>query len=191
MTISRPRTLRADAQRNYDALVAAGHEVFVSHGVDAPFDEVAKRAGVGRATLYRNFPTREHLFVVLLGDQLDLLREEAEGALAAGASAVALASWLRLYYQTGRRYRGMSAHLATGADRGAHGHADTASPLALACAPMRAAFAALLAAAQQEGTVRDDVAPEEVLALISGLPSLSATESGSPYLDVVLDGLRA
>jgi AcrR family transcriptional regulator len=179
MTISRPRTLRADAQRNYDALVAAGHEVFVSHGVDAPFDEVAKRAGVGRATLYRNFPTREHLFVVLLGDQLDLLREEAEGALAAGASAVALASWLRLYYQTGRRYRGMSAHLAT------------ASPMALACAPMRAAFAALLAAAQQEGTVRDDVAPEEVLALISGLPSLSATESGSPYLDVVLDGLRA
>jgi len=55
------RPHRADAARNFDALVAAARDVLTEYGVDAPMDEVARRAGVSIATLYRNFPTREQL----------------------------------------------------------------------------------------------------------------------------------
>jgi AcrR family transcriptional regulator len=61
-----PRALRADAQRNYDALLAAGKSTFARFGVDAPFEDVAREAGVGRGSLYRHFPTRDHLFVAIL-----------------------------------------------------------------------------------------------------------------------------
>ena len=55
----RPR--RADAARNFDALVAAARDAFEEFGAEASMDEIARRAGVGNATLYRNFPTREAL----------------------------------------------------------------------------------------------------------------------------------
>ncbi|HYS35566.1 MAG TPA: helix-turn-helix domain-containing protein, partial [Pseudonocardiaceae bacterium] len=55
------RRLRADAERNRAALAAAAREVFAEQGLDAPLEHIAKRAGVGIATLYRNFPTRATL----------------------------------------------------------------------------------------------------------------------------------
>src|SRR3954467_6750506 len=72
-----PKALRADAQRNYDALLAAGKSVFARFGVDAPFEDVAREAGVGRGTLYRHFPTREHLFVAILQERVDFLDAKA------------------------------------------------------------------------------------------------------------------
>lgn len=188
------RRRRADARRNYAALLEAGREVFRAGGIDAPFDEVARRAGVGRATLYRNFPTREHLFAALIDDQLAVLEARARACtdrLAAGTrrgpeeAAAVLADWLRLYYRTGRRYGGMSAQISRSLG-------DPDSPVASACAPMRAAFAALLAAAQRSGAVRSDVAPEEVLVLVGALPGTLVRDpaTGAPYLDIVLAGLR-
>ncbi|MFI6843059.1 TetR/AcrR family transcriptional regulator [Kitasatospora sp. NBC_00085] len=53
--------LRADATRNRERIVMAARDAFVEHGADAPLDEIAKRAGVGNATLYRNFPDRTAL----------------------------------------------------------------------------------------------------------------------------------
>jgi formylglycine-generating enzyme required for sulfatase activity len=50
--------LRADARRNREQLLVAARDVFVEQGVDAPLDDVARRAGVGIATLYRRFPDR-------------------------------------------------------------------------------------------------------------------------------------
>jgi AcrR family transcriptional regulator len=55
------RCLRADAERNRERIVAAAREVFAERGLAAPLDEVARRAGVGVATLYRRFPTRADL----------------------------------------------------------------------------------------------------------------------------------
>ncbi|MEU6206306.1 helix-turn-helix domain-containing protein, partial [Micromonospora musae] len=52
------RPKRADAQRNYDALLSAAREVFAESGVNASLEEIARRAGVGIGTLYRNFPSR-------------------------------------------------------------------------------------------------------------------------------------
>lgn len=65
-TTTTPKLQRADAQRNYDTLLAAGKSVFARSGTDAPLEEIAHEAGVGQGTLYRHFPTREHLLVAIL-----------------------------------------------------------------------------------------------------------------------------
>lgn len=60
--VARPQpALRADAARNRDAIVVAARQLFAERGLDAPMDEIARRADVGNATLYRRFPTREEL----------------------------------------------------------------------------------------------------------------------------------
>src|SRR5260370_3741603 len=53
-----PRRLRADAERNRAAILAAARDVFAEQGLEAPLEEIAARAGVGIATLYRRFPDR-------------------------------------------------------------------------------------------------------------------------------------
>ena len=55
------RPHRADAARNFDAILAAGRKAFAAGGTDVSLDEIARQAGVGVATLYRNFPSREDL----------------------------------------------------------------------------------------------------------------------------------
>ncbi|MBJ7472593.1 MAG: TetR/AcrR family transcriptional regulator [Solirubrobacteraceae bacterium] len=72
--------LRADARRNRDALLAAARDVFASEGLDAPLDAIAKEAGVGRATLYRRFPTRDTLIAAIFEDDFDALEAAASGA---------------------------------------------------------------------------------------------------------------
>ena len=60
ITVRRPQ--RADARRNFDALIAAARDVFAENGTDASLEDIARRANVGIGTLYRNFPTRQDLF---------------------------------------------------------------------------------------------------------------------------------
>lgn len=74
--------LRADAERNRIALLAAAREVFSEHGLEASLDEIARRAGVGNATLYRRFPTRQDLIAAVFADRKTTQVELAERALA-------------------------------------------------------------------------------------------------------------
>lgn len=67
--------LRADARRNRDALLRAARLVFAEQGLDAPLDAIAKEAGVGRATLYRRFPTRDALIAAISDDDFENLAE--------------------------------------------------------------------------------------------------------------------
>ena len=60
------RKPRKDQQRNREALLSAARDVFATHGIDAPLDAVAKQAGLGNATLYRHFPTRQALVTEVL-----------------------------------------------------------------------------------------------------------------------------
>jgi len=73
--------LRADAERNRVALLAAAREIFSEHGLDASLDEIARRAGVGNATLYRRFPTRQDLIAAVFADRKATQVEMAERAL--------------------------------------------------------------------------------------------------------------
>src|SRR4051812_27126806 len=75
------RKLRRDAERNRKLLLDAAREVFAEHGLDASLDEIARRAGVGNATLYRRFPTRESLYAAVFADLGDIMRELGERAL--------------------------------------------------------------------------------------------------------------
>lgn len=69
------RKPRKDLQRNREVLQSAAREVFAIQGIDAPLDVIAKRAGLGNATLYRHFPTRQALVIEVL--QFNLQRSTA------------------------------------------------------------------------------------------------------------------
>ncbi|WP_373310748.1 TetR/AcrR family transcriptional regulator [Streptomyces alanosinicus] len=84
--VSRPR---ADAVRNRERIVTAAREMFVEHGPDVPLDEIARRAGVGNATVYRNFPDREALVREVVCFVMDRTAEAAETALAETRDAFA------------------------------------------------------------------------------------------------------
>src|SRR3954469_15748999 len=62
--------VRADAARNREAIVEAARSVFAEQGLDAPLDEIAKRAGTGNATLYRRFPQRADLVAAVFADRM-------------------------------------------------------------------------------------------------------------------------
>jgi AcrR family transcriptional regulator len=76
------RRLRADAERNRAAIVAAAQDVFAERGLEAPLEEIAARAGVGIATLYRRFPSRQQLVAAALAGKITQYADAAEQALA-------------------------------------------------------------------------------------------------------------
>jgi AcrR family transcriptional regulator len=82
--VTRPR---ADAQRNRERIVLAAREMFTEFGPDVPLDEIARRAGVGNATVYRNFPDREALVREVVCSVMDRTSEAAEQALAESGDA--------------------------------------------------------------------------------------------------------
>ena len=84
--VTRPR---ADALRNRERIVAAAREMFVEFGPDVPFDDIARRAGVGNATVYRNFPDRDALVREVVCSVMDRTAEAAEQALAETGDAFA------------------------------------------------------------------------------------------------------
>lgn len=73
-----PRPLRADAQRSRDSIVLAAHETFEAEGVLASLDGIALRAGVGNATLYRHFPTRDDLLAAVIQTSIAAALTEAD-----------------------------------------------------------------------------------------------------------------
>lgn len=76
------RPLRPDAARNRTAIVAAAQRAFAESGLQVPFDEIARRAGVGEATVHRRFPDRASLIAAALGDKMGAYAEAAAAALA-------------------------------------------------------------------------------------------------------------
>lgn len=84
--VSRPR---ADALRNRERIVTAAREMFVEDGPQVPLDDIARRAGVGNATVYRNFPDREALVREVVCSVMDRTAEAAELALAGTGDAFA------------------------------------------------------------------------------------------------------
>jgi AcrR family transcriptional regulator len=178
------KPVRADARRNYEALLAAGKAVFAREGADAPLEDVGKLAGVGQGTLYRHFPSREHLFVAILKERLDHLESAATESLDMDDTWTGLTRWLRLYDAVATGYRGMSALVGDALT-------DEKSLLAGACTPMKSKFALLFARAQREGIVRGDVSAVQVLTLIGALPKPDGGATAEPYLEIVFAGLRA
>src|ERR1700712_2605945 len=87
------KVLRADAQRNRDALLEAAAAAFTEHGIDTSLEDVARRAGVGIGTLYRHFPTREALVEAAYRRGVEGMCDEAQRLVATHPPALALELW--------------------------------------------------------------------------------------------------
>jgi AcrR family transcriptional regulator len=179
------KLMRADAQRNHDAIIVAAKALFAQAGTDVPMEEVARAAGVGKGTLYRRFPTREHLFAAILQERVDELDACARRALDTPDVWQALSEWLELYDRCATEYPGMSARVgeSLGDDRTAVG---------TLCGPMKDSFSRLFERARQEVPLRHDLTSTQLLSMVSALPKDARTgRTPEPYLRVVLDGLHA
>ncbi|HUN40783.1 MAG TPA: TetR family transcriptional regulator [Acetobacteraceae bacterium] len=154
--------MRADARKNYLHLLEVARDAVTEHGADASMRDIARRAGVGLATLLRHFPTRETLFEALLRTKLDALTQRADELEASAPPDEALVSWFREGVAFVHSYRGV-------VDLMASAHADPGSALYTSCDAVHAAGARLLRRAQAEGAARADIDGEDLLALMSAL----------------------
>jgi AcrR family transcriptional regulator len=89
-----PDRKRADASRNAERLITAAREALAEAGNDVPLDVIARRAGVGNATLYRHFPTRADLLVAVYADEVTALCRRGEHLLESAEPTDALFAWL-------------------------------------------------------------------------------------------------
>jgi AcrR family transcriptional regulator len=161
-TVVPQRRMRADAQRNYDLLVARAAEAFAERGADdVSLEEIARRAGVGIGTLYRHFPTRQSLLEAVFRDQVDVLARQAS-ELREGPPASALEQWLRVMLAFGRTKRSLNASLLSTLGK--------ESPAYSLCSQLlRDNTARLVEQAQEAGVARRDIQPADVMRLVHGL----------------------
>jgi len=144
------RPLRADARRNRDAILAAAREAFDADGVLAPLDAVATRAGVGNATLYRNFPTRDDLLAEVMQASLVDALAEADELARTLPPREALTEWLvRLAWQL-RIWHDLPYCLA-------NAHAGADSPVSSTCNPVHLRLDAFLDAARASDDLTADI----------------------------------
>jgi AcrR family transcriptional regulator len=108
-----PQRLRADAERNRTALVAAARQIFSEQGLDASLDEIARRAGVGNATLYRRFPTRRDLIAEVFAGQMTEYVDLAEVALHEPDPWEAFVGYLTRLFELQATDRGLSELLVS------------------------------------------------------------------------------
>lgn len=175
------RPLRADAQRNFDALLKAAREVFGADGVGASLEQIARRAGVNIATLYRNFPSRQHLFDAVYLDEVEVLAAKAV-ELEGQDPWDALADWLRQFVSYATTKRAIFDAL---------NHQD---PMFVAARQMiHDAGEPLLRRAQDTGKARTDVSFDDVLFLIRGISGAETVEEAQRerVLRMALDGIKA
>jgi AcrR family transcriptional regulator len=144
------RPLRADAKRNLDLLVAAADAEFAARGANASLEDIAKRAGVGIATQYRNFPTRDDLIGRVLAAGNDAVVARAKCLHDSPKPGEALAIWLRELVDHVTTYRGLIGAVATSFT------AENGTQLCATCGTIADAGAALLARAQKAGEIRGD-----------------------------------
>jgi AcrR family transcriptional regulator len=165
---------RADAARNAARLLAAAREVFAEQGAEAALDDIARRAGVGNATLYRHFPTRGDLLVAVYA-------EEVEALVAEGAT-LPLFDWLDAFVVHVATKRTLALAINDNEHRGElFGRWHTS---------ITATAQTLLERARRAGVVRDDVEIRDVLALTTGAAiSGTSVEHARHLLTVLRYGL--
>jgi AcrR family transcriptional regulator len=181
--------LRADAARNRERIVAAATEVFAERGLEASTADIAARAGVGEATLFRRFPTKDDLITAIIAVQFEEAADLATSCL-----------------EEEDPWRGLERFLYEMAARASvdHGVSDAAKERCMASPALAAErrriidlTSQLVRRAQKVGVLRADIAGQDLMFLMSAIASLG--ESPFPglradlwkrYLGIVLDGLR-
>jgi AcrR family transcriptional regulator len=188
-TIDTVLALRADAARNRALIVAAATEIFAERGLEASTAEIADRAGVGEATLYRRFPSKDDLIAAIVATKM-------EESLAIGEECL----------EETDPWRGVERFLFEMVERSVQdlGVSEAAKDRCVASAelaPQRKRMldicAELIRRAQRAGVVREDVAGQDLVFLIAAPGSLGNLpfpglheDLWKRYLGLLLDGLR-
>ncbi|MEV4252329.1 helix-turn-helix domain-containing protein [Spirillospora sp. NPDC049652] len=179
--------MRADARRNIDRIIAAAGALIAEDGADASLEEVARRAGVGSATLHRHFPSRQALLEAVFRDRVETLCAKAEDLLSDPDPGEALLTWLRAVGAHAVANRGLGASLMRSGD----------PTLGGTCHDMVInAGDALLARARTADAVRPEIDITHLLKLVSAIALATEHDPDGPaeadrLLAIAIDGVRA
>jgi AcrR family transcriptional regulator len=180
--------MRADAARNHGRIVAAAADAFAERGLDASVDDIAARAAVGRATVYRSFPTRDHLVSAIVCERMRWFESLAETAAAQDDAWAAFADVLEQAAEGQMAHRALADSMTAAIDRPEVQAARTAATSALE---------RLMARARAQGAMRADATAREVGVLFSGVArTLTDEERARPevwrrYVGLIVDAFAA
>ncbi|WP_307624139.1 TetR/AcrR family transcriptional regulator [Streptomyces sp. V3I7] len=181
---------RADALRNRERIVTAAREMFVEDGTDVPFDEIARRAGVGNATVYRNFPDRDALVREVVCSVMDRTVRAAEHALGEGGDAFAALSHF-VHACADERISALCPMISSTSDEN---HPD----LEAARQRVERIVEELMGRARAAGLLRGDVGFGDLMVAVAqlsrppaGAACFSVDRFVHRHLQLFLDGLRA
>jgi AcrR family transcriptional regulator len=184
MTEARP--LRADAARNRKLLLAAAADEFAEHGLDASVADIARRAGIGKGTVFRHFATKDELIAAILVDRMDALSDLGERLCESADADAAMREFLTAAAMQ-RQERDLS-FLA--------GASVSMADVNRARERMMAAIDRLVARALEHGVLRGDVTGADVFLLmcapnyVAGYVPNASPDLWRRYLALILDGLR-
>jgi AcrR family transcriptional regulator len=156
------RPMRADARRNYEAIVRVAAEAFAEHGTHASLDDIACRAGVGPGTLYRHFPNRDCLLEAALVDSRHQLKALGQRLLDADDAGAALDEWMLALARHANTWDGLADSIAQSLD-------NEKSPLGTSCGALLEATGRLLDRAKAQGAVTADASARELFVMAGSL----------------------
>lgn len=177
--------MRADARRNYERIVATAREMFTEQGADVPLDVIARRAGVGNATLYRHFPTRDVLVEAVYRPDIEHLASSALELIVEHPPREALELWVREQFVPAQEQHGFAVVLKDALAR---------APEIFSASKKRFNDATnrLIAAARHAGAIRGDIPTRDILRMAHGIAvaSKAEPEARERMIAVMFDGLR-
>ncbi|HEY5018151.1 MAG TPA: helix-turn-helix domain-containing protein [Streptosporangiaceae bacterium] len=181
------RALRADASRNRDTLLAAATRAFAAAEAEPSMRAIAREAGVGIATLYRHFPTRESLVDAVYHDQVERLTVGARELLGQLPPAEAMRRWMDLFGDWLMTKHGMIGTLLAMIESGEIALARTRAELL-------DVITTILEAGRAAGDLRADVTAEDIAASLIGIFTVVGKPEQRPQADrllnLLMDGLR-
>jgi len=182
-----PKRLRVDARRNRDKLIETAAAAFAEHGVDASLEDIARRAGVGIGTLYRHFPTREHLVEVVYRREVEGLCAAADELARQHPPDIALEQWMQRFVDYIATKRGLAKSLRILLTTNSTLFSDMSGRVTLA-------LRRLVEAAVANGSIRGDIDSADVLQALSGIYSAPDTKDwrdrSRRLVALLMDGLR-
>jgi AcrR family transcriptional regulator len=176
-------TRRADAERNRDKILAAARTAFADPEAEISMAEISRRAGVGMATLYRNFPGRRELLEALYADEVNAICNAA-ASVGGGTPGEVFTAWLHRFFAFVMSKHHIASELLEHTDSSDPIFGNNRARVIAACQP-------LFAAAQRAREVRDDLALEQVLDMVIAIAAIHGdTRYLEPILQTALNGLR-
>lgn len=178
---------RSDAQRNRERIVEVA-AAELARDPDVPLSVIAKKAGVGQGTLYRNFADREALLWAIYRHEVQRLVDRAHDLLESSAPEVALREWMVHLARFARTKTGIAGAMHQGMPR-SDDQARTGRALVVDT------IGALLEANRRSGTIRPDVTADDFVLAVAGIwmipPDTDWEAKVDRLLDLVMAGLQA